>query len=128
MTIYFGFAIADGMFSDHAIICREGLSSEKAIAMISNGVTPCVNKFHTATIDAMQSRFGINVSIPDTPPRVTLDGGDSIIVMSVRGLPRLTESRHYTPQEIEKATFAFSSYRVSITGKPALNCNGQCGI
>lgn len=35
----------------------------------------------------MKSRYGIEVEIPEIPPRVSLGPGDSIIVMAVRGLP-----------------------------------------
>jgi hypothetical protein len=35
-----------------------------------------------------------------------------MIVMSVRGLPRLTDNRHYTPEEIAGATFVFAKWTV----------------
>lgn len=61
----------------------------------------------------MRDRFGIDVPIPATPPRIELGSGDSVIVMGVRGLPRLTDRHHYTAEEVGKATFTFSSYTVS---------------
>jgi hypothetical protein len=74
---------------------------------------PCLNPSHKATIDAMQLRYGINISIPEKAPIVKLSKSDSVIVMSVRGLPRLDATRHeYTETEIGNATFAFSIYEV----------------
>ena len=71
-----------------------------------------MNPSHAATIAAMQSRYGIDVPIPATPPRVVLNQGDSVIVMGVRGLPRLTDRHEYTEEEIASATFTFSQYSV----------------
>lgn len=110
---YFGFALADGMFSGNCTITRRELSVDEAKAVVVQGVESCLNPSHKATIDAMRSRFGIDVAIPETPPRVSLGVGDSVIVMGVRGLPRLTDRHEYTVEEIEKATFSFSVYTVN---------------
>lgn len=109
---YFGFAIADGMFQGSCMIKRDELSIEEAQAKIQAGVNSCLNLSHKATIDAMQQRYQINVEIPETPPRVTLNPGDAVLVMGVRGLPRLTDRHEYTSEEIEGATFKFSLYTV----------------
>lgn len=51
--------------------------------------------------------------IPEVAPRVSLGWGDAIIVMGIRGLPRLGDARHeYTPEEVAAATFEFSYYEV----------------
>jgi len=109
---YFGFALADSMFIGECTIKRRPLSVEEVRGKVVRGVESCCNVSHAATIDAMRSRFGINVPIPETPFRVVLGAGDSIIVMGVRGLPRLTDRREYTPEEIAGAEFAFSEYTV----------------
>lgn len=109
---FFGFALADSMFSGECEITRRELDVEKVKARVAQGVEPCLNPSHQATIDAMRQRFGIEIPIPETPPRVVLGIGDSIIVMGVRGLPRLTDRHEYNAEEIEKATFAFSIYTV----------------
>jgi hypothetical protein len=112
--IFFGFAVADGMFAGDCTIIRRALSVEEAIKMIGGEfVEPCLNPSHTATIAVMRARFGIDVPIPATPPRVELAIGDSVVVMSVRGLSRLTDRHEYTEEEVAKATFAFSVYTVS---------------
>jgi hypothetical protein len=61
----------------------------------------------------MRSKFGIDVAIPAAPPRVSLSSGDSVIVMGVRGLPRLTDRHEYTNEEVAKANFVFSEYTVA---------------
>jgi hypothetical protein len=111
-TTYFGFALADSMFAGDCVIRRRVLSVEQVKALVAEGVQSCCNPSHQATIDAMRQRYGIDVPIPATPPRVALSPGDSVIVMGVRGLPRLTDRHEYTPAEIAKAEFAFAIYTV----------------
>lgn len=119
-TKFFGFALADSMFANIAnevVIVRKEISPEKVREMAANGeLTPCLNPSHQATIEAMRLRYGIDVSIPETPPRVALQFDDSVIVMGVRGLPRLTDRHEYTEEEIASATFSFSEYNVGGVG------------
>lgn len=111
MTTYFGFAIADSMLPDDADISKRKLSVGEAKELIESAI-PCLNPSHTATIEAMTERFGIQIEIPEKPPIVNLEHGDVLIVMGVRGLPRLTDRHHYTTEEIAGATFKFSEYKV----------------
>lgn len=113
MKRYFGFALADSMFAGNCQISRRTLSVEEVKTIVAQGVESCCNPSHSATIAAMRERFGIDVSIPETPPRVTLGSGDSVIVMGVRGLPRLTDRHEYTAEEVAKATFSFAEYTVA---------------
>ena len=83
----FGFALADSMFNGDVDIRRQSLTVDAVKAKIPAGVASLCNPSHSATIAAMRSRFGIDVEIPQTPPRVSLNSGDSVIVMGVRGLP-----------------------------------------
>ena len=110
-TTFFGFALADSMFRGDCVIRRRVLSVEEVRARAGD-FTPCLNPSHLATIDAMRQRYGIDVAIPETPPRVSLAAGDSVVVMGVRGLPRLTDRHEYTEEEIAQATFSFSEYVV----------------
>lgn len=113
-TTYFGFAVSDSMFNGDVVVTRKVLTAEAVKDMASKGeLTPCLNPSHQATINAMQVRYGIEVAIPKNAPIIALNSGDSVVVMSVRGLPRLDEKRHeYTEEEIEKATFVFSQWSV----------------
>ena len=113
MTTYFGFALADSMFVGDCTIKRNFITAEQVRQMAQDGaLTPCLNPSHRATIDAMRQRYNIDVEIPTTPPRVILNAGDSIVVMGVRGLPRLTDRHEYTQSEIASATFSFAQYTV----------------
>lgn len=110
---FFGFAIADSMFNGDVQIERRSLTAEQARELVEAGVIPCLNPSHVATIDAMKARYGIDVAIPEKAPQVSLGTGDAVIVMGVRGLPRLDATRHeYTSEEIAGATFSFSIYTV----------------
>jgi len=109
---YFGFAIADSMFTGDVTIRRTEISVDD-FRSDAGKVTSCLNPSHVATIEALKIRYGIDsITIPDTPPRVSLGVGDSIIVMGVRGLPRLTDRHQYTDDEIAAATFVFARYDV----------------
>lgn len=112
--VFFGFALADSMFGavGACTITRRPLTVEQVAAEVAAGVTSCCNPSHGATIDAMRQRFGLDMEIPETPPRVSLAHGDSVIVMGVRGLPRLTDRHEYTVEEVAKATFDFAEYTV----------------
>ena len=107
--IFFGFALADSMFEGDCAIMRKVVDAafvrEKAVGLI-----PCLNPSHQATIDAMRRRFGIEIAVPDAPPKVALSPGGA--VMGVRGLPRLTDRHEYTAEEIAGASFSFSVYTV----------------
>jgi len=111
--IYFGVGIDDSMFDsfDEIVIERNFLTFYDVKKMIKDGVTSCCGNSHLAKINALKQRFGIDVSIADTDNMISLGYGDSIIVMKVRGLPRLTD-REYTEEEIADAEFSFSLYTI----------------
>ncbi len=110
--VYFGFALGDSMFSGDCAIERKSLTVEQVRELVAQGVEPCCNPSHRATIHAMRARYGIDVSIPEQPPRVELSAGDSVVVMGVRGLPRMTDCHEYTDAEVAQATFQFAVYSV----------------
>lgn len=112
--IFFGSALADSMFAGVGACCitRHPLTVVEVVTKVAGGVVSCCNPSHQATIDAMRSRFGLHVEIPQSPPRATLARYDSVIVMGVRGLPRLTDRHEYTTEEVTQATFEFSEYTV----------------
>lgn len=109
--VYFGFAIADSMFPASCSISKFPISVDLVRSRAE--LVPCLNPSHAATIAAMKNRFGLDVPIPEKPPQVQLSSGDRVIVMSVRGLPRLTDRHEYTEAEIESAQFSFSEYVIS---------------
>lgn len=110
---YFAFAVADGMFSGEVVdLRRETIDVERVREFVAAGVIPALNPAHASTIAAMRARFGLDVQIPERAPLVTLGEGDSLIVMSVRGLPRREGVAEYSDAEIAAATFVFSLWTV----------------
>lgn len=110
---YFGFALSDSMFRGDAIVERKELGLEQVKEKIINGVESCLNSSHVATIQAMKEKFGLEVGVPEKPPIVNLTSGDSLIVMAVRGLPRLTDRHEYTEEEVAGATFTFAEWTLA---------------
>lgn len=111
--LYFGFAIADGMFPQECQVFRRPISVDEVKKLVEDGeVTPCLNPSHRPTVAAMKNKFGLNVPVPEKPPVIKLRPGDSVIVMSVRGLPRLENRHEYTEEEISNASFEFGIWTV----------------
>ena len=110
---FFGFALADSMFAEagDCTITRRSITVDEVREMAGDFI-PCLNPSHKPTIEAAKQRYGLEVEIPSVPPRVSLKRGDSVVVMGVRGLPRLTDRHEYTEEEIAQATFDFSVYTV----------------
>jgi hypothetical protein len=110
-TTFFGFALSDSIFNDNVVITRRNLSTEEFKDKIKTAI-PCLNPSHVATINALKERFGVEVEIPAQPPKISLEAGDSLIVLTVRGLPRLTDRHEFTKEEIDSATFTFAEIHV----------------
>ncbi|MEK7595468.1 MAG: hypothetical protein AAB443_02680 [Patescibacteria group bacterium] len=107
--IYIGLAIADSMFPQSGSFSRRQLTVEEVKSMAPTAVS-CCNPSHANTLAALRVKHGIEVSVPEVAPKVSLGVEDKVIVMSVRGLPR--ETREFTDEEISKATFAFGLWEV----------------
>lgn len=112
-TTYFGFGIAPSMFPADCAIVRKTLTPEGVKELVGQGVVPCLNPSHAATIAAMKDKFELDLPIPEKAPAVALKPGDSVIVMGVRGLPRLEGRHEYTHEEVAQATFDFSVFTVT---------------
>jgi hypothetical protein len=76
-------------------------------------VNMALNPSHKPTCDVATQKFGLPITIPEKAPIVALNSGDSIIVMAVRGLPRLEGRHEYTETEIASATFVFGEWTVA---------------
>jgi len=112
MKTYFSLAIADNMFTGNVLIQRCELSPTEVKKLVEHGVVSCCNPSHNAVLNVLRARFDITVPAAETPPRVELVPGDSIIVLGVRGLPRLTDRHEYTDEEVAFASLTFSMYSV----------------
>lgn len=110
---YFGFGIAPSMFPSNCTIRKQTLTVEQAKEIIAAGVVSCLNPSHKASIDVMQTRFGISVEIPPKAPSVVVQNGEAAMVMGVSGLPRLENRHEYTAEEVAGAKFNFALFTVS---------------
>lgn len=120
--LYFGFGVSDAMFNGDMTIVRVDLKGDADYVhhllnnpnhALCDEVVICLNPSHKATIDAMVSKYKLSgIAIPDHAPQIKLQSGDSLIVMSPRGLPRLVDRHEYTEEEISSATFNFAVWTV----------------
>ena len=108
---FFGFAITDSMFPETCEVSRKPLTVDEVREKLV-GCEMCLNPSHKPTIEACVQKYGFEISIPATAPKVALKSGDSVVVMSVRGLPRLGDRHEYTAEEIASATFSFGEWVV----------------
>lgn len=112
-TTYVGLALSSTMFCGEALISRFQLSADEAAELIrGEDVVSCLNPSHVATIEALQERFEIEIPIPETAPKVCLEPGDTLLVLSAKFNRRLAEGERYTAEEVQAANFEFVVYRV----------------
>lgn len=105
---YFGFAFSAAMLPTGTVsIVKIDLPLDEVKAALQKGVLYCLNPSHQATIDAARAKYGLDITVPEKPAQIKLGNKDSIIVMQVRGLPRLTDRHEYTSEEISNASFQF---------------------
>lgn len=108
---YFGFYMSDDMFNGDCTIKRRAIDVDEVRKLSRTGAfTPFLDIYDLVFIDAMRSRFNINIDIPEIPPLIGLSQGDSIIVMDVWGLPG--GRKYYNEEEVASATFRFWMYTV----------------
>ncbi len=113
MRKFFGFALADSMFKGDCLVRRKEVTADEAREMLeAGGFEFCLNPSHQPTITAARQRYSLSIEVPEEPARVSLALGDELLVMGVRGLPRLTDRHEYTEEEIASASFTFSVYEV----------------
>lgn len=115
--LYFAVALSDGMINSDANITRQALRLGQVKAAINHAMAlgtlkPCLDHTHQAILDALYKRYDICISVPSTTAQVNLAVNDRLIVMNVKGLPRLTANRkEYHLEEIAAATFVFTLWQ-----------------
>lgn len=110
---YVGLAMSSTMFQGDCTISRKVLSADEAKQVLSGEIVSCFNPSHTATIEALRTRFDIEVEIPETAPKVVVEPGDSLLVLSARFSRRLNEGERFSEEEVNSASFEFVEYHVS---------------
>ena len=112
MTTFISLAISDTMFPTSADLEKRPLTADAVRRIVESGnIESAVNKSHTSTIDVIRRKFAINLPIPAVTPKVSLQSGDTLIVIQAQ-LPRLAEGEVHTPETVENARIAFSEWSV----------------
>lgn len=116
--IFEGLAMSSTMFNGDCTIERVELTTDEMKQINEefqndDNFFSCVNKTHVATLDALRERYNIDVKLPEeVAPKVSLQKGDALLVLSVVGLPRLVDRTQYTAEEVDNAKFSFVMYFV----------------
>jgi hypothetical protein len=109
---FVGLALSSTMFEGEYLIARLVLGLGRVKHLLSGEIVSCLNPSHTATIEALRQKYGIEIPIPESAPKVTLEPGDTLVVLSARFSRRLAEGERYSAEEIATATFEFVAYAV----------------
>jgi hypothetical protein len=109
---FVGLALSSTMFQEECLVVRMPLNLLRVQRLLMDEVVSCVNPSHQATLDALRERFGIEIPIPETAPKVTLEPGDTLVTLSARFSRRLAEGEKYSAEEVAAATFEFVAYAV----------------
>jgi len=110
---FVGLAMSSTMFAGEVLLVRLPISASRAKRLVEDEeCVSCANPSHSATVDALREKFGISIPIPETAPKVTLESGDTLIVLSARFSLRLAEGERYSAEEIAAATIEFVAYAV----------------
>lgn len=110
---FVGLAMSSTMFAEEALLVRMPIGAQRVMDIAeSEECVSCVNPSHAATIDALREKFGITLPIPETAPKVSLEPGDTLVVLSARFSRRLAEGERYSAEEVAAATFEFVAYAV----------------
>jgi len=104
---YIGLAFSAQMLSKSCKIAFDPIAIETVCV---DRCISCANPTHKASLDALNSRYGINVPVAEKAPKVSLETGDAIIVLQISGLPR--ETREFTAEEVAKASFKAVKFTV----------------
>ena len=105
--------MSDSMFGNGANLTKTSVTAEETKTLLEgNQVVSAVNAGHLPTLEAARSRYGLVFEVPEKAPNVSLVAGDNLLIMSVRGLPRLQDRHEYTTEEIQSASFVFSLWSV----------------
>jgi hypothetical protein len=108
---FVGLAMSSTMFAEEALLVRMPINAKRVMDIAeSEECVSCVNPSHIATIEALREKYGINLPIPETAPKVTLEPGDTLVILSARFNRRLAEGERYSAEEVAAATFEFVAY------------------
>lgn len=103
MTQYIGWNIADSMFEGNCILERIELNANELKGLVNRDTVPVFNKGHEATLKVFNERFNFSFVAPVFPPKIKLAVGDSLICITLRGLPRKIKNYQWSEQEVREA-------------------------
>lgn len=112
MAKYFNTTLGMSMLTDGMIEVFTVDEAAAADYLRQEGLVNAANPSHANTLDVISRRLGVDVR-DAKGGRVTLEAGDSCLVVEISNVPR--ETREFTDEEVAKATFKFRL--VAVYGK-----------
>lgn len=111
---YVSLSISDSMFSlDHHIFSRRKVSPGEFQRVLETAadLRSAVNPSHGNTVAAVRRKLGITLPVPERAEKIQLQPGDTLLVVTVHGLPR--ETREFSDEEIDRAEFSLALWTVA---------------
>jgi len=81
-------------------------------ANVQGQIVSALNPSHASTIDVIHRKFDINLPIPEKAPKVSLNVGDSVLIIQAQ-LPRLNEGEVHSQATVENAPISFRLWTVT---------------
>jgi len=104
MAKYFNTTLGSSMLPDGMIEIVTIAEDVAANYLLDPEVVNAANPSHANTLDAMSRRLGVDVRSAKGG-RVSLEAGDSCLIVEIGNIPR--ETREFTDEEVAKATLMF---------------------
>lgn len=115
---FFNTTLGISMLADGQIAI-ETLNENQVTKWFEINFENVANPSHSNSLQAITQKIGVDVRNAKGG-RISLESGDECLVAQIGGIPR--ETREFTDEEIEAATFTFRLVRVMNEKGMALNC------
>ena len=116
MTIYISLAASATMFPENGSIRMESITAQTVQDIIDthpeSEIVSALNPSHASTIDVIRRRYGLELPIPERAPKVSLQSGDSLVVIQAN-LPRLAEGAVHSDETVQNAPISFRFWTVA---------------
>lgn len=113
--IYISLAVSATMFPENCAIKCEPITAQTVQNILDvhpeSEIVSALNPSHATTLDVIRRRYGLELPIPERAPKVSLQSGDSLVIIQAN-LPRLNEGERHSDETVENAPISFRFWSV----------------